>query len=91
MIFNQCNFDTSKSNKFPTFNGSTKTIVPIALDEIVIEGKRNEKECFTAIGTSTRNDLKKLIFLTKGKEKSCSKYFTNDEMKKQKKKNKKNK
>ena len=67
-------------------NGSTKTIAPIALDEIVIEGKRNEKECFTAIGTSTRNGLKELILLTKGTEKSCSKYFTDDEMKKKKKK-----
>ncbi|KAK8895124.1 hypothetical protein M9Y10_023566 [Tritrichomonas musculus] len=70
-------------------NGSTKTIAPIALDEIVIEGKRNKKEWFTAIGTSTRNGLKELIWLTKGTEKSCSKYFTYDEMKKKKKKKKK--
>lgn len=32
-------------------NGSTKTIASIGLDDIVIEGKQIEKECFTAIGT----------------------------------------
>lgn len=68
-------------------NGSTKTIAPIGLDDIVIEGKRNEKECFTAIGTSTIYELKDLILLTKGTEKSCAKF--NGEDGKQKKSKKK--
>lgn len=59
-------------------NGSTKTIAPIGLDDIVIEGKRNEKECFTAIGTSTLYELKNLILLTKGTEKSCEKFNGTD-------------
>lgn len=59
-------------------NGSTKTIAPIGLDDIVIEGKRNEKECFTAIGTSTIYELKDLILLTKGTEKSCAKFNGED-------------
>lgn len=55
-------------------NGSKRTIAPIGLDDIVINAKRNNKECFTAIATYTRNEIKKIIILTKGTEKSCAKF-----------------
>lgn len=61
-------------------NGSIRTIAPIGLDEIVINAKRNDKECFTAIGTCTRNNVKKLIILTKGTEKSCAKFKANKDI-----------
>lgn len=60
-----------------TWDYVLRTIAPIGLDEIVINAKRNDKECFTAIGTCTRNSIKKLIILTKGTEKSCEKFKAN--------------
>lgn len=55
-------------------NGSAKTLAPIGLEEIVIDAKRNDKECFTAIGTCTYYEVKKMIILTKGTEKTCPKF-----------------
>ena len=50
-----------------------KKIAPIGLEDIIIGEKRNEKEYFTAICTSTIYELKNLLLLTKGTEKSCTK------------------
>ena len=47
-------------------NGSTTTIGRIGLEEIIINAKRNSKECFTTIATCTINSKKPSIILTKG-------------------------
>lgn len=47
-------------------NGNTRTIAPIGLDTIEIDAKRNEKECFTAIGTCKRSKVLPLIILKRG-------------------------
>ena len=56
-------------------NSSKRTIAPIGMDEIVIEGDVNDKECITAIGTITRENRYPFIIITKGKtERSCKKF-----------------
>lgn len=56
-------------------NSSKRTIAPIGMDEIVIEGNVNDKECITCIGTITRENRFPFIIITKGKtEKSCQKF-----------------
>lgn len=60
-------------------NGSTKSFVPINTQEVVVDAKRNAKECFTAIETYTIKGGKPLILLTKGKtEAATSKFRTTD-------------
>lgn len=44
-------------------NDSIRTITPIDQQEIVINAKRNEKECFAALGTCIINKMD-LILLT---------------------------
>lgn len=56
-------------------NGSRRAVVPIGLESIEIDAKRNEKECFTAIMTCTRSQkfpiiiLKRYMSVKKGKKK----------------------
>lgn len=60
-------------------NGSTKSFVPINTKEVIVDAKRNAKECFTAIGTYNIKGCKPLILLTKGKtEASASKFRITD-------------
>lgn len=47
-------------------NGSTRTLGKIELEEIVINAKRNEKECFSTIATCSLIEKKPLIILSKG-------------------------
>lgn len=55
-------------------NGLIRTIAPIGLSDIVIDEKRNDKECFTAIGTCNVKGTANLIVLSKGGDKACDKF-----------------
>lgn len=34
-------------------SGSTRSLVPLRTQDVVVDARRNSKECFTAIGTCT--------------------------------------
>lgn len=56
-------------------NSSTRTVAPIGYDQIIINSEANTKQCFTAIGTITRDAQYPLIIIAKGlTEKSCKKF-----------------
>lgn len=56
-------------------NGSLRTIAPIGVEKVVIQGSRNEKECFTSIATCSRYKKYPLIMLSKGKTEACCTKF----------------
>ena len=47
-------------------NSTDTTIVPVGTEEIIIEGEKNTKECFTAIGTCNKYKLFNLVVLVIG-------------------------
>lgn len=56
-------------------NNSTRTVAPIGVDQIVINSEVNEKECFTAIGTCTKEQTYPLIIIAAGlTDRSCEKF-----------------
>lgn len=60
-------------------NGSTRSLAPIGMEEVVVDAKRNSKECFTVIGTCTLISCKPLVILTKGiTEAATSKFRASD-------------
>lgn len=56
-------------------NGKTRAIAPIGTEKVIIDGIRNEKECFTSIGTCNRFEKFPLIILGKGKTDACLSKF----------------
>lgn len=56
-------------------NGSNKTIAPVGIDEIIITGDKNEKECFTCIGSCSRLKKYDLIVLGVGTTDQCCRKF----------------
>ena len=47
-------------------NSSTWTVAPVGVEKVVVDQARNEKECFTVIGTCTRFEAMPLIIVSKG-------------------------
>ena len=61
-------------------NGSTRSLAPIGWEEIIVDAKRNSKECFTVIGTCSLIKKMPLIILTKGTtDASTTKFRAGDE------------
>lgn len=56
-------------------NGSNKTIAPVGTEEILIPGDKNEKECFTCIGSCSRSKKYDLIVLGVGTTDQCCRKF----------------
>mgnify|MGYP001031493245 CR=1 FL=1 len=52
-------------------NSKMRAIAPIGTEKVIIDGVKNEKECFTSIGTINRYDKFPLIILGKGKTQAC--------------------
>lgn len=49
-------------------NSSKKTIAPKGSEEVIVDCQRNDKECFTVLGTITKERTLPLIFLSKGSD-----------------------
>ena len=50
-------------------------IIPIGEEEIIITGEKDLKECFTAIGTCSKNQKYKIIVLGVGTTYRCCQKF----------------
>ena len=61
-------------------NGSNKTIAPVGTEEIIIPGDKNEKECFTCIGSCSRFQKFDLIVLGVGTTDLCCRKFGTNAM-----------
>lgn len=48
---------------------SKKVIAPIGLEEVIVDCQKNDKECFTALGTIDKNRTPPLFFIQRNRRK----------------------